>query len=231
MSLTALLVGTDEVFARGTWDVFRREGASLVAEVDARSGLEQAASGRFDVVLLEAAAPGLDGPELCRELRERSDVPVVLLGARADEGEAVRGYESGADDVVVKGIGPRELLARVRALVRRARGLLVGRATIRVGALELEPRARRATLEGREVPLTRYQFELLRVLALHAGTPLSREQLLEAAKGSAEASFDRSIDVQVSHLRVKLGDDPRHPRMLKTIRGCGYALIRPDQAA
>jgi DNA-binding response OmpR family regulator len=230
MSLTALLVGTDEVFARGTWDAFRREGASLVAEADARSGLEQAASGRYDVVLLEAA-PDLDGPELCRQLRERSDVPVVLLGARADEGEAVRGYESGADDFVVKGIGPRELLARVRALVRRARGLLVGRSTIRVGALELEPRARRATLEGRELPLTRYQFELLRVLAVHAGTPLSREQLMEAAKGSAEASFDRSVDVQVYHLRVKLGDDPRHPRMLKTIRGCGYALIRPDQAA
>jgi len=231
MSLTALLIGTDEVFARGTWDAFRREGASVVSEPDPRAGLEQAAGGSFDAVLMEVAAPGLDGPELCRALRERSDVPVVLLGARADEGEALRGYESGADDFVVKGMGGRELLARVRALVRRARGLLLGRATIRVGALELEPRARRATLAGREVPLTRYQFELLRVLALHAGTPLSREQLLEAAKGSAEASFDRSIDVQVYHLRVKLGDDPRHPRMLKTIRGCGYALIRPDAAA
>jgi two-component system, OmpR family, response regulator len=224
MSLTALLIGTDEVFARGAWEVFRREGASLVSELDPRVGLEQAASGKFDAVLLE-------GPERCRELRERSDVPVVLLGARTDEGEALLAYESGADDFVVRGIGARELLARVRALVRRARGVLVERSTIRVGALELEPRARRATLEGREVPLTRYQFELLRVLALHAGTPLSREQLLEAAKGSAEASFDRSIDVQVYHLRMKLGDDPRRPRMLKTIRGCGYALIRPDAAA
>ncbi|HVE83620.1 MAG TPA: response regulator transcription factor [Myxococcales bacterium] len=224
MSLTALLVGTDERFARGTGELFRREGAALMVETDPRSGLEEASSGRFQVVLLDAQESGLDGPELCRALRERSDVPVVLVGARADEGEALRGYESGADDVVVKGIGPRELLARVRALVRRARGLLPRPEPIRAGALELDVRARRAALGGRELSLTRYQFELLRVLALHRGTPLSREQLMEAAKGSAEESFDRSIDVQICHLRLKLGDDSRHPRMLKTIRGYGYAL-------
>jgi two-component system response regulator RstA len=141
----------------------------------------------------------------------------------------VLGLELGADDYLTKPFSPRELLARIQAQVRRARGQAgpPSRPLV-VGELVLEPAALRATLGGRDLGLTAYEFQLLRALAERAGQVLSRERLLELARGSAEEAFDRSIDVHVSRLRHKLGDDPRQPRLLKTVRGAGYQLAAPS---
>ena len=224
-TLSALLVEDDARLAALTREYLQKYGLAVEVVGDGRRGLEEALRGRHHVVLLDLQLPGKDGLEVCRELRARSDVPIIVLTARGEEADRVLGLELGADDYLAKPFAPRELLARIRAVTRRAQGR-AGPAlrTVRVGSLTVDPGARRATLDGREVPLTGYEFDLLRVLAERAGRVLSREQLMELAGGSPEEAFDRSIDVHVSRLRQKLGDDPRRPRLLKTVRGAGYLL-------
>jgi len=222
-SLVVLLVEDDIRLANLTREYLEGHGLVVSHVADGRRGLEEASRGRFDAVLLDLMLPGKDGLEVCRELRARSDVPILVLTARGEEADRVMGLELGADDYLAKPFSPRELLARIRAVVRRARGRAgPARAAVRVGGLHLDPGARRATLDGREIPLTGYEFTLLEALARRAGRVLSREQLMELARGSAEESFDRSIDVHVSRLRQKLGDDPKRPRLIKTVRGAGY---------
>jgi DNA-binding response OmpR family regulator len=195
---------------------------------DGAAGLTEARRARFDVVLLDLMLPGRSGLEVCRELRSRSDVPILILTARGEEADRVLGLELGADDYLTKPFSPRELLARIQAQVRRARGQAGPTSQpLVLGDLELDPGSLRATLAGRELSLTGYEFQLLRVLAERAGQVLSRERLLELVRGSAEESFDRSVDVHVSRLRAKLGDDPKRPRWLKTVRGAGYQLAAP----
>jgi DNA-binding response OmpR family regulator len=180
---------------------------------------------RPDVVLLDLMLPGLDGLSICRALRERVDVPIVMLTARGEEADRVCGLEWGADDYVTKPFSSRELLARIRAQARRARGKLGPRPErTTVGHLVIDGATMTALLAGKPLALTTYEFSLLRVLAERAGRVLAREQILQLVQGSADDAFDRSIDVHVSRLRHKLGDDPRHPRLLKTIRGAGYML-------
>ncbi|MFY3744760.1 response regulator transcription factor [Anaeromyxobacter sp. Red801] len=223
--LLALLVEDDLRLAAFTREYLEGHGVAVVHETDGRRGLDEALGGRFDVVLLDLMLPGKDGLEVCRELRSRSDVPVIVLTARGEEADRVMGLELGADDYLAKPFSPRELLARIRAVVRRATGRAgPARETVRVGALVVDPAARRVTLDGREVTLTGYEFALLYALARRAGRVLAREQLIELAGGSAEEAFDRSVDVHVSRLRQKLGDDPRRPRLIKTVRGAGYLL-------
>jgi DNA-binding response OmpR family regulator len=228
--LTALLVEDDARLAALTRDYLQGHGVVVEVVGDGRRGLEVALRGRFDVVLLDLMLPGLPGLEVCRELRARSDVPVIVLTARGEEADRVMGLELGADDYLAKPFSPRELLARIRAVTRRARGKAgPSLQAVRAGGLLLDPGARRATLHGKEVALTGYEFALLKALAERAGRVLSREQLMELAKGSAEESFDRSIDVHVSRLRHKLGDDPKRPRILKTVRGAGYVLAAGEE--
>jgi two-component system OmpR family response regulator len=192
---------------------------------DGQRGLQEALRGRWDVVLLDLMLPGLGGLEVCRALRARSDVPIIVLTARGEEADRVMGLELGADDYLAKPFSPRELLARIRAVTRRAKGRAGPQLKpVKVGALVIDPSARSVTLRGRPVELTAYEFALLQALAERAGRVLSREQLMEFATGSAEESFDRSVDVHVSRLRHKLGDDPKRPRLLKTVRGAGYVL-------
>jgi DNA-binding response OmpR family regulator len=180
---------------------------------------------RPDVVLLDLMLPGLDGVEVCRALRERVDVPIVMVTARTEEADRVLGLEGGADDYVAKPFSSRELLARIRAQARRARGKAgPPQGRVQVGDLIVDPATMTATLDGELLALTTFEFALLRVLAERSGRVLTREQLLELLHGNAEESFDRSIDVHVSRLRHKLGDDPRNPRRLKTVRGVGYVL-------
>ena len=224
-ALTALLVEDDARLATLTAEYLGGHGVTVTCIGDGAAGLEEAFRRPYDVVLLDLMLPGRNGLEVCRELRARSDVPIVILTARGEEADRVMGLDLGADDYLAKPFSPRELLARVRAVVRRARGQ-VGPSvkSIQVGDLSLDPGARRALVRGEEIVLTGYEFSLLYALASRAGRVLSREQLIELAGGSADDAFDRSVDVHVSRLRQKLGDDPKNPRMLKTVRGSGYML-------
>jgi DNA-binding response OmpR family regulator len=229
-AIVALLVEDDARLAALTAEYLRSHGVKVVLAADGDAALAETRRARFDVVLLDLMLPGRSGVDVCRDLRARSDVPVIMLTARDEEADRVLGLEAGADDYVPKPFSPRELLARIQAQVRRARGQ-AGPASrpVVVGDLELDPGALRATLRGRELDLTAYEFQLLRVLAERAGRVLSRERLLELVRGSAEEAFDRSIDVHVSRLRAKLADDPRRPRLLKTVRGAGYQLVAPGR--
>jgi DNA-binding response OmpR family regulator len=223
--LLVLLVEDDLRLASLTREYLEGHGLAVVHVSDGRRGQDEALSGRYDAVLLDLMLPGKDGLEVCREIRARSDVPIVVLTARGEEADRVMGLELGADDYLAKPFSPRELLARIRAVVRRAKGKAgPTREAVRVGGLVVDPAARRVTLDGREIALTGYEFSLLHALARRAGRVLGREQLMELAKGSPDDAFDRSIDVHVSRLRQKLGDDPKRPRLIKTVRGAGYLL-------
>jgi DNA-binding response OmpR family regulator len=224
-TLTALLVEDDLKLARLTAEYLSGHGVVVTHAADGRRGLEEALRARWDVVLLDLMLPGRDGLEICREIRARSDQPIIVLTARGEEADRVMGLELGADDYLAKPYSPRELLARIRAVTRRAKGRAGPRSeAITVAGLHVDPGARRVTLDGEEVALTGYEFDLLRALAERAGRILSREQLMELVRGSADEAFDRSIDVHVSRLRQKLGDDPKRPRLIKTVRGVGYLL-------
>jgi two-component system, OmpR family, response regulator len=224
-TLTALLVEDDARLATLTADYLGGHGVVVTRVGDGLRGLEEALRGSWDVVLLDLMLPGKGGLEICRELRSRSDVPIIVLTARGEEADRVMGLELGADDYLAKPFSPRELLARIRAVTRRAKGRAGPRLhAITAGPLRIDPAARTVLLDGEPVALTGYEFDLLRALADRAGRILSREQLMELARGSADEAFDRSIDVHVSRLRQKLGDDPKRPRLIKTIRGAGYML-------
>ena len=224
-----LLVEDDHALAQVMARFFEQNGVDVTWAADGERGLEEAAGAGIDLVLLDVTLPGQDGFSICRALRARDDVPVIMLTGRTDEDDRVEGLESGADDYVVKPFSTRELLARVRAHVRRARGRAGPHLRPRrVGRLTIDPSTRRAKIDDRDVPLTGYEFALLLALAERAGTVVTREQLLESARGNAEDAFDRSIDGHISRLRHKLGDDPRRPEILKTIRGAGYVLTRSE---
>jgi two-component system, OmpR family, response regulator len=228
--IRALLVEDDERLARFTAEYLREHGVEVAHAFDGEEGLREAIRGRPDVVILDLMLPKKDGIEVCAAVREQSDVPIIILTARVEEADRVLGLEIGADDYLVKPFSSRELLARVRATVRRARGKAgPSGKPIKAGPLTLFPDSMRATLDGQELALTAYEFSLLRVLAERRGHVLTREQLLELAKGSAEESFDRSIDVRISRLRQKLGDDPKRPSLLKTVRGVGYVLASEEE--
>jgi DNA-binding response OmpR family regulator len=197
-------------------------------------GLDKALGGEYQAVILDVMLPGMDGFEVLRRLREKSVIPVVMLTGRGEAPDRIAGLEAGADDYVPKTFSPRELVARLRAVIRRsiATAALARRATkapVRVGSLVLDPDRRSAALAGELLTLTPTEFEILLSLARDAGSIKTREQLLlEVAERDFEA-FDRSIDVHVSSLRRKLGDDPRKPRWIHTIRAAGYLLQNPDE--
>ena len=228
-----LYVEDDDRLARLTTQYLESSGFVVSRAATGSAAIREAIRRPFDVVLLDLLLPERDGMDVCRELRARSDVPIIMVTARKDEVDRVMGLDAGADDYLTKPFSSRELVSRVHAVVRRARGR-VGPSfrPIAVGAIRLDPAAARVSVSGNEVALTGYEFALLKVLAERAGRVLSREQLLDLAKGSAEEAYDRSIDVQISRLRQKIGDDARQPRYLKTIRGMGYMLAAepvPDE--
>jgi two-component system OmpR family response regulator len=223
----ALMIEDDERLAQLTTRYLAVHGIEARYEVTGPAGLDEALRGRYDVILLDVMLPGRDGVEVCRSLRTRSDVPVIMLTACGTEADRVLGLESGADDYLTKPFSTRELLARVRAVVRRSRGQAgPGSRSLCVGSLALDPGNLRVEIDGVPVPLTSFEFQLLYALAERAGRVLTREQLLDLVHGSAEEAFDRSIDTHVSRLRKKLGDDPRQPQLLLTVRGVGYMLAR-----
>jgi two-component system OmpR family response regulator len=226
-TIKVVLVEDDERLAQLTARYLERHDVVVFWARNGRDGLAEVARQSPDVVLLDVMLPGLAGLDVCREIRARSDVPIIMVTAQGEEADRVLGLEFGADDYVPKPFSSRELLARIRAQVRRARGNAGPSKprAIEVGPLAIDPAAMTATVDGRPIVLTTYEFALLRALAEHAGRVLSREQLLYLSRGSADETFDRSIDVHVSRLRQKLGDDSRNPRLLKTVRGTGYMLV------
>jgi DNA-binding response OmpR family regulator len=226
-AIQVLMVEDDERLGSLTERYLAKHQLLVTRVGDGEAALTAASAHRYDVVLLDLMLPGRDGLDVCRTLRERSDVPIIMVTARGSDDERVDGLELGADDYLAKPFNPRELLARIHALVRRQRGQ-VGPSVrnLRVGELELDAGRMQASLAGAPLDLTSHEFRLLYALAEQAGRPLSRERLLDRLhKGGAEEAFERSIDVHVSRLRRKLGD----PRMLRTVRGEGYLLATPGQ--
>jgi DNA-binding response OmpR family regulator len=210
-------------------DMVRRYLEPFGMEVAVRArggeGLSALEHGRFDAVLLDVMLPDLDGFEVCRRIRARGDVPVLMLTARGEDADRIVGLELGADDYLPKPFNPRELLARLRAILRRRRAA-PGRGTLRFGRLEIDRDARVVRLDGEPRALTSYQFDLLVALAESAGRVLSRDALIERVRGDTADAFDRSVDVHVSRIRAAIEDDPRHPRRLITIRNAGYVFAR-----
>jgi two-component system response regulator RstA len=224
--LSVLLIEDDEKIARLTAEYLERRGVAVRWVANGNRGVRTALSESFDAVVLDLMLPGMDGLDVCRELRRHSHVPIIAVTARVEVEDRVLGLETGVDDYLSKPFSARELLARIHAQVRRSRGLAGPTSTsLQVGELVIDTATLSVSLAGRPIVLTAYEFALLRVMAEHAGRPLSREKLLDLAKGNAEEAFDRSIDVRISRLRQKLGDDPKNPRLLKTIRGSGYVLV------
>jgi len=181
------------------------------------------------VIVLDLMLPDSDGLEICRQIRARSDCPILMLTARGDPVDRIVGLELGADDYLPKPFEPRELLARLRAILRRSRATPgSGAATdlLRYGRLEIDRGGRQARLDGAPCQLTGYQFALLLTLAEHAGRVMSRDALMDAVKGESIEAFDRSIDVHISRIRAAIEDDPKKPRRVITMRGTGYVFAK-----
>ena len=243
--IRALLVDDDRDLARLLTDYLGNHEVVVTHVEDGARGLAALADGSFDVVLLDVMLPGIDGFEVCRRIRAAYDVPVVMLTARGDDADRIVGLEIGADDYVPKPFNPRELLARVRAVLRRARPngaestKVAVREKILVGPLEIDHAARVVKRDGVEVTLTSFEYRILVVLARRAGETVTREELAAEVREPAQVkaqgkghaydpSVDRSLDVHVSRLRQKLEEDPKEPRLIKTVRGVGYVLSRPE---
>jgi DNA-binding response OmpR family regulator len=220
-----LMIEDDAALAGLVRDYLKPFGYEVVAAATATEGLRRLPEG-WAAVLLDVMLPDLDGFEVCRRIRAGSDVPVLMLTARGQDEDRIVGLEIGADDYLPKPFNPRELLARLRAVLRRRESGLSKTAFLRFGRLEIDRDARVVRLDGEERPLTSYQFDLLVALAESAGRVLGRETLMERAGHAAGEAFDRSIDVHVSRLRAAIEDDPKRPRRLLTVRGAGYVFAR-----
>jgi len=181
----------------------------------------------FDAVVLDLMLPDMDGLQVCRELRASSDLPVLMLTARGDAVDRIVGLELGADDYLPKPFEPRELLARLRAILRRrSPAASANDKALRFGRLEIDTAARAVRLDGVLCEMTNYQYELLATLAQHAGRVLSRELLMDLMKGEEFESFDRSIDVHISRIRAAIEDNPKKPRRIITVRAAGYVFAK-----
>lgn len=228
-----LLIDDDEKLCRLLHDYLEPLGYAVDAIHNATAGLEKARHGGYSAIILDVMLPGMNGLDALRELRRTSPIPVLMLSALGDEPDRIAGLEIGADDYLPKTFSPRELLARLRAVLRRS---MMTRAAARddapapvsIAELWLDPAARTATLESQPLNLTTVEYEILLALVRAAPRVKTREQLLlEVADRDFEA-FDRSIDVHISSLRKKLDDDAKNPRFIHTIRGIGYCIRRPD---
>ena len=223
--LRALLIDDDRRLAELLVTYFAPHGVEITHAPDGRAGLAQLEQGGFDVILLDLTMPGMDGLEVCRKIREHSAVPIVMLTARGDETDRVVGLELGADDYLPKPFGPRELLARMRAVLRRT-APAVQSEKVRVRDLELDIGSRQVTVAGRVVELTALEWDLLLALARRAGRVVARDALFNLAGRGDTVVNDRTVDVHISHLRSKLGDDSRRQARIRTVRGVGYVLVK-----
>jgi two-component system, OmpR family, phosphate regulon response regulator OmpR len=224
-----LLIEDDSRLAGMVQEYLGKAGYHVIHAENGARGLALHAREAVDVVILDLMLPDGDGLDICRQIRARSDSPILMLTARGDPMDRVVGLEMGADDYLPKPFEPRELLARLRAILRRGRtksGARPSPDVLRHGRLEIDRGAREVRLDGAPRPLTGYQFSLLLALAEHAGRVMSRDALMDAVKGEQLEAFDRSIDVHVSRIRAAIEDDPKRPRRIITMRGTGYVFAK-----
>jgi len=223
-----LLIEDDRRLAELTAEYFVQNGFSIATESRGDQAVSRFAQTRPRVVLLDLMLPGVDGLTICRELRQSFDGPILILTARDSDIDQIIGLEAGADDYVTKPVDPMVLLARTRALLRRAESRADGppaAGEIVFGGLRISPAAQEAWLHGEPVPLTTHEFELLLLLGRHAGTVLSRDRIFHELRGIGYDGLDRSIDGRISKLRRKLGDSATEPTRIKTVWGKGYLLV------
>jgi DNA-binding response OmpR family regulator len=221
-----LMVEDDRALAAMVAEYLGNSGMEVTTREDAAGGLAALARADFDAVILDVMLPDRDGFEVCRSIRTRSAVPIVMLTARGDETDRIVGLELGADDYLPKPFNPRELLARLKAVLRRAGSPGRTDSVLRFGRLEIDREARTVRVDGDDKALTAYQFDLLCTLAESAGRVMSRDAIMNRVRGSDHEAFDRSIDVHVSRIRAAIEDDPQNPRRVLTIRGTGYLFAR-----
>ena len=225
MSNRILLIEDDTRLAEMVRDYLGEAGYRVTRAGTGSAGLALQARDPFDAIILDLMLPDIDGLDVCKQLRLGGNVPVLMLTARGDAMDRVIGLELGADDYLPKPFEPRELLARLRAILRR------GQATskldlLRFGRLEIDRGSREVRLAGEPRPLTSYQFALLLTLAEHAGRVMSRDALMDLLKAHPLEAFDRSIDVHISRIRAAIEDDPKKPRRVITVRGAGYVFAK-----
>jgi two-component system, OmpR family, alkaline phosphatase synthesis response regulator PhoP len=221
---TVLVVDDAPEIVRLTRDYLEHAGFAVLVAADGPAALKLARTRAPDVIVLDLGLPGIDGLDVTRELRRGSSVPIIMLTARADESDKLVGLELGADDYVTKPFSPKELVARVRAVLRRAQLAQAPLERTAVGDLEIDRRRMHVSVAGRRVDLTATEFELLATLAAQPGRVFTRAQLLDAIHGMAFESYERAIDAHVKNLRRKLEPDPRAPRYIETVIGVGYRL-------
>jgi len=221
-----LLVEDDPSIREVTAIGLTAAGFGVTTAADGVEGLERFRADAFDLVLLDIMLPRLDGYEVCRQIRKTSTVPVVMLTARGDTMDVVVGLEAGADDYVRKPFDLPELIARIRAALRRAGATADGAPELRLGSLVVDVAGRTVTRDGADVPLTRTEFDLLHELIRHAGQVLSRDVLLDRVWGYDYLGDSRLVDVAIQRLRSKIESDPASPELIQTVRGAGYKAVR-----
>ena len=225
MSVRVLLIDDDVRLYELLASYLEQNGVHVTCAPDGTKGLAALEAGTFDAVLLDVMMPGIDGLEVCRRIRQKSAIPVIMLTAKGDETDRVVGLELGADDYVPKPFSPRELLARMRAVLRRAKPESTSEKLV-VGNIGIDVATREVKVGEVAAELTGIEFDILVALARRAGRVVPRESLLTEAGRGDVAVGERTVDVHISHLRQKLGDDPRSPRLIKTVRGVGYVLAK-----
>lgn len=235
MPLDRILVIDDDVELCGLVTEFLGpEGFQVEAVHDGKSGLDRATTGDYLLIVLDVMLPGMNGFDVLRRIRDKSKVPVLLLTARGEDVDRIVGLEIGADDYLPKPFNPRELVARIRAVLRRSGvGSNAGAEVpepVRIGEVELDPATRVVRYKGKPLDLTSVEFNLLEVLLREAGRVVTRERLVDAVLNRKFSPFDRSIDMHVSKLRKKLGDSDNSADHIKTVRGVGYIFARPREA-
>jgi two-component system, OmpR family, alkaline phosphatase synthesis response regulator PhoP len=222
MNELVLVVDDEPRVVKLARDYLEKAGFRVRSAGDGVTALAAARGTKPDLIVLDLGLPGMDGLDVCRALRRESDVPVIMLTARVEETDRLIGLELGADDYITKPFSPRELVARVRSVLRRASGNVRYPDMLRVADLEIDLEGRRLARAGKSVPLSRLEFDLLVALARHPGHTLTRAQLLDRLHGFAYQGYDRSVDAHVKNLRRKLEVDPSDPRYVLTVYGIGY---------
>jgi two-component system alkaline phosphatase synthesis response regulator PhoP len=229
MSSLILVVDDEPKIVRLARDYLEKNGFRVVAAADGPSALAMARREKPDLIVLDLLLPGMDGREVCRILRAESDVPIIMLTALSEESDQIVGLEIGADDYIVKPFSPRALVARVRALLRRAQGGVKTPAVIRVGELEIDSQRYTVTFKGEPLHLTPSEFDLLALLAGRPGQTFTRQQLMDDLYGGAASSVDRSVDSHIKNLRRKL-ETSSETRFIETVYGVGYRFVEGEKA-